>query len=336
VNRYGITIPFPGVPLAEHRAWIEELVDLGYTDAWSAEVDGTDGFTPLALIATWAPSLQLGVAIAPVFTRGPALLAQTIAAMAETAPGRFAAGIGASSDVIIERWNGLSYDKPYQRVRDTVRFLRTALAGEKVTADYETFSVKGFRLARPVDEQPPLYVAALRSGMLRLGGREADGVVVNWLSAEDVVTAVKEVEAGRGAATGPGPETGRGAAAPGPEVVARIFVVPDPDPGRARGVARRMIASYLNVTAYAELHRWLGRGPLLQPMWDAWSAGDRKGALAAIPDEVVDDLVVHGTPEECRAHVAGYVENGITVPVLMVTTAGGDLRQAVRALAPSA
>ena len=58
-----------------------------------------------------------------------------------------------------------------------------------------------------------------------------------------------------------------------------------------------MITAYLNVEAYAEFHRWLGRGPALQPMWDAWAAGDRKAALAAIPDEVVDDLVVHGSLE---------------------------------------
>ena len=72
---YGITIPFDGVPLADHRDWFEELVQLGYTDAWSAEADGTDAFTPLALAAAWAPQLRLGSAIVPAFTRGPALLA---------------------------------------------------------------------------------------------------------------------------------------------------------------------------------------------------------------------------------------------------------------------
>ena len=313
--RYGITVPFDDIPLAEHRSWFEELSTLGYTDVWSAEVDGADGFTPLALAAAWSPALRLGVAIAPAFTRGPALLAQTVAALAEAAPGRFAFGLGASSDVIVERWNGIEYTEPYKKVRDTLRFLRAAMSGEKVTETYDTFGVRGFRLARPPAQPPPIYLGALRGGMLRLAGREADGAILNWLSADDVTQAVAEV-------------------GPGKEVVARIFVIPNPDAAVARMVGRRMIAAYLNVPAYAEFHRWLGRGPALQGMWDAWAAGDRKGALAAIPDEVVDALVVHGSPEACRAHIGRYVANGITVPALAVVPFGVDLGEAVRGLAP--
>src|ERR1700757_507589 len=124
---YGLTIPFDGVPLSDHRSWLEEVADLGYTDVWSSEADGTDAFTPLALASVWAPSLRLGSAIVPTFTRGPALLAQSAAARAEAAPGRFALGVGTSSDVIVERWNDIPFQEPYKRTRDVVRFLRQAL-----------------------------------------------------------------------------------------------------------------------------------------------------------------------------------------------------------------
>src|SRR5437763_7616944 len=184
--RYGMTVPFDGVPLADQRAWFEELVDLGYTDAWSSEAGGADAFTPLAVASVWAPSLRLGTAIVPVFTRGPGLLAMSVATMAEAAPGRFALGIGTSSDVIVERWNDITFDKPYQRTRDTIRFLRAALTGEKVDEEYETFKVRGFRLRRVPEVLPPILVGALRPGMLRLAGREGDGAIINWLSADDV------------------------------------------------------------------------------------------------------------------------------------------------------
>ena len=62
-------------------------------------------------------------------------------------------------------------------------------------------------------------------------------------------------------------------------------------------------------------------------MWDAWAAGDRKGALAVIPDEVVDDLVVHGSFDECRAHVQRYVDDGVTIPAPMIIPFGVDLRR---------
>ena len=313
--RYGITVPFDGVTLADHRRWYEELLRLGYTDAWSAETDGADGLTPLALAAAWTPSLRLGVAILPAYTRGPGLLAQSVAAMAEAAPGRFTLGLGTSSDVIVSRWNDVAFEEPYRRVRDTIRFLRAALAGEKVDHQYDTFRVRGFRLARPVEHPPPLFLAALRPGMLRLAGSEADGVIINWLSAEDVSTVTPEL----------------GADIP---VAARIFVCPSEDTDAVRAVGRRMIAAYLNVGVYAAFHRWLGRGSELEPMWDAWQAGDRKRAMAAIPDDVVDALVVHGSYDECRAHVGRYVANGVDIPVMAVIPLGMPLEEAVAGLAP--
>ncbi len=318
--RHGITIPFDGVPLAQQGDWIRELEDLGYDDAWSSEANGTDAFTPLALTAAWAPSLRLGCAIVPAYTRGPALLAQSVAAMAEAAPGRFLFGIGTSSNVIVERWNGIPFRNPYQRVRDTIRFLRAALAGEKVSGDYEGFTVNGFRLGRVPEQSPPILVAALRSGMLRLAGREGDGAIINWLSADDVATVAPYVHEG----------------GEGKEIVARIFVCPSEDAEAVRAMGKMAIAAYLNVPVYAAFHEWLGRGERLQGMWDAWKAGDRKAAVAAIPDSVVDELIVHGSPEACREHIRRYIENGVTTTALAVMPFGVDVRQAVRDLSPSA
>jgi alkanesulfonate monooxygenase SsuD/methylene tetrahydromethanopterin reductase-like flavin-dependent oxidoreductase (luciferase family) len=93
-------------------------------------------------------------------------------------------------------------------------------------------------------------------------------------------------------------------------------VCPTADVAYARTLGRRLITSYLTVPAYAEFYRWLGRGEILEPMWAAWAAGDRAGALAAVPDEVVDALVVHGRPEECAERLRAYVDAGIDTPVL--------------------
>ena len=143
--RPGMTVPFGG-PLHAQRAKFEELADLGYTDVWSAESDGGDAFTPLLLASQWAPALRLGTAIVPAFTRAPRDGAVRRVGCASARPGRFAFGIGTSSNVIVERWNGVPFVKPYKRVRDMVRFLRAALTGEKVAEKYETFAVQGFRL----------------------------------------------------------------------------------------------------------------------------------------------------------------------------------------------
>ena len=314
-SRYGITIPFDGVTLLEHRDWYRRLADLGYTDVWSAEVDGADGFTPLTVAALSETRLNLGVAVTPVFTRGVGLLAMSVAAMAEVAGGRFTMGLGASSQPVVERWNAIAYDKPYARTRDVLRFLKRALDGEKIDEVFETFEVHGFKLSRPVVNRTPILLGALRPGMLRLAGQEADGAILNWLAAGDVEQCRQEVGEAK-------------------TIAARLFVIPTEDADAARFIGRRMISSYLTVNTYAEFHRWLGRGEALTPMWEAWAVGDRKLANEVIPDHVVDELIIHGSYEECREHVQRYIDAGVEIPSIAIVPIGIDLSDAVAGLAP--
>lgn len=317
MKRFGMTIPLNGIPLHQHEDWFKEMVDLGYTDFWSSEAMGHDGFTPLAMAAAWAPTARLGVAIVPAFTRGPGLMAQCVASLADAAPGRFVMGLGTSSDVIVERWNDTKFEKGLAQVRDTVRFLRKAMAGEKVDEEFDRFRVRGFRLGVPLPEPPPILLAALRKPMLKLAGREGDGAILNWLSAEDVKTVAPIVHEG----------------GPGKEIVARLFVLPIEDRATALAIGRRAAAAYLNVGVYAAYHEWLGRGEMLEEMWRLWKEGDRKAALEAIPEEVVDDLVISGPPEACREHLERYRENGVDTPMVAILHCD-DLRETVRALAP--
>ena len=142
------------------------------------------------------------------------------------------------------------------------------------------------------------------------------GAIINWLSADDVATVAPIVHA----------------QGEGKEITARIFVCPNPDAETVRAQAKRAIAAYLNVPVYAAFHQWLGREQL-QGMWDHWAAGDRKAALDAIPDSVVDEIIVHGSPEECREHIQRYVDNGVDTPMLGILPLGVDTREAARALA---
>jgi probable F420-dependent oxidoreductase len=330
--RFGFTFPFDGMPLHAHKDALQEAERLGYTDAWSYEIDGVDCFTPLALAAAWTEKLQLGTAIANVYTRAPLTLAMSANAIAEAAPGRFALGIGAGSSVIVEQWNGMAFDYPYRKVRDVAAVVRQALAGEKVTADLDAVHVKNMRLSRQLAPAPPIYIAALRERMLQLAGGEADGAIINWLGANDVPQCVA---AAREGARRAGRDPDR------VEIVCRIFVCMTDQEPIIEFLGRRSIAAYLNVPVYAKFHEWLGRADALRPMWDAWQAGDRKAATAAIPRQAIDDLLVFGDAETCRRKIQAYVDAGVTVPVLnfMPTApdAAGRAQQSIemlRALAP--
>jgi probable F420-dependent oxidoreductase len=315
---WGVTVPLDNVPLHQHPALYRELADAGYTDLWSTESNAADGFTPLAMAAAVEPRLRLGTAIVSSFTRGPAILAQSAAAMAAAAPGRFTLGIGASSDVIVQRWNDIAFDRPYSRTRDVLRFLRAALAGERVAHRYDTFEVRGFRLGLVPETPPKIMVAALRERMLRLAAREADGVILNWVSAPDVkrIAAIVREEN------------------PAAEIVARIMVSPSADAAAVRAAVRPHVSGYLTVPVYREYQSWLGHDGALAGMWRAWDAGDRKAATAAVPDEIVDSVCVHGSTAQCRDQIADYVRNGVTTPVLAILPGALAPRDALRYLAP--
>ncbi len=316
-TRWGLTLPLQGLPVADQRDLVASLPDLGYTDVWSAELNGVDAFTPLVLASQWAPQLRLGTAIVGVYGRAPVTLAVQAATMADLAPGKFVMGIGTSSKVAVEQWNGIPFEKPYQRSRDTLLFLREALAGGKVTHEYETFSVDGFRLDPAPKVPPALALAALRPGMVRLAAAEAGIAITNWLAPTDVPK-VRDV------------------AGPDCELVARIFVIPTTDTATARYIGKRMVAAYLTVPVYAAFHQWLGRGEIIEPMLTAWNSGDRKGALEAIPDELVDELVIHGALEHCQERVAEYLTTGLDTPVMAITPVPGvDLPEAISKLAPA-
>ena len=330
-KRWSLTVPLDGFTLAEHAEVAREMEGLGYTDAWSLEVDGVDIFSPLIAVGQ-ATSMRVGSAIANVFTRGPATLAMSAAGVAEAVPGRFVLGVGSGSRPIVELWNGGRFERPVTRVRETIAFLRSAFAGERVTMEGETVSAQGFRMTRPPAGPVPIYVAALRPGMLRAAGEAADGVIINWLSAED---SRRAVAVAREAASAAGRDPGSF------EIVARLMVSIDAPSPETDTFLRRHICAYLTVPVYRAFHVWLGREEALTPMWEAWDSGDRRGAVAAIPQEVIDDVIIHGSMEEIRAHVGRYLDAGVDTASLRLITHETDPArlqavqlEALRALAP--
>jgi probable F420-dependent oxidoreductase len=223
-------------------------------------------------------------------------------------------GLGTSSPVIVGNWNGMAFDEPYKKVRDVLRIVRQALAGERVDGTFDTVTIRRFKLEQAPATPPKIMLAALRPQMLRLAGREADGAILNWLASYDVAQCLEAI----------GQST---------ETAARIFVCPTEDAGYARMLGRTLISTYLTVPAYAAFHDWLGRGEKLREMHERWATGDRKGAAAAIPDDVVDHLVLHGSPESVREQVQAYQDAGVTTPVIaLLPTPDADVTDIVRRL----
>lgn len=314
--RWGLTVPFAGVSLPDHEALVRRAEDLGYDDLWSGEATGFDGFTPLALAAGWTERLRLGTGVVNPYTRGPALMAQTAAALADASRGRFILGIGASSDRIVERWNGVPFEKPLTRVREAVEELRPVFRGERGRG--------GFKLEVPPPEPIPIYVAALRQKMLRLAGEVGDGAWVNFLPLSGTDQVIEQVREGERAA---GKEPGS------VDIVCRFFNVPAP-PEQGLPFVKFMFAAYATVPVYANYFRWLGFAEQIDPMVEAWEGGDRKGAVELVPDDLAKDVFVFGSPEEQKERLAAYAEKGVTTLCLTPIAPPDQVAGLIEALAP--
>jgi probable F420-dependent oxidoreductase len=308
-ERWGLTLPLPGTSLADHEELVKAAEAAGYTDLWSGETAGPDGFTPLTLSAAWTERARLGTGIVGVFQRGPALLAQEAAALADASGGRFVLGIGSSSDRIVEGWNRIPFEKPLSRVRETLDFLQTALAGERT----ET----GFKLESPPAERIPIVLAALRGKMLELAVERGDGAFTNFLplGGLDKVTAQLE------------------GAPEGFELLCRFFCLPG-EREAVEPLARFMFSSYITVPVYTAFYRWLGYGEQIDAMVSAWEAGDRQAAAAAAPWELIEEMFVFGSAEEMKERIGAFVEGGVTLPILTPITTPDKLGELIEGLAP--
>jgi probable F420-dependent oxidoreductase len=309
LQRWGLTLPITGIPLHAQEEIVRGAEAAGYTDLWSGETNGPDGFTPLALAAAWTERVRLGTGVVGVLTRGRALLAQQAAAMQDASEGRFALGIGASSDRIVEGWNGIAFEKPLSRVSESLDFLNTVMTGERGPG--------GFKLEAAPDPKIPIIVAALRGKMLALAVEKADGAFTNFLPLGGLPKVAAGIEA----------------APPGFELLCRFFCLPG-EREQIEPLARFMFSSYITVPVYEKFYRWLGYGDQIDAMVEAWNAKDREKAAAAAPWELIEDTFVLGTPDQMRARLDAYVAGGITLPVLTPITTPDKVGDLIEALAP--
>ena len=290
--RWGLTVPFAGVPLHETELLVRRAEAAGWDDLWSADTNGPDGFTPLALAAAWTERMRLGTAIVNAFTRGPAVLAQHAAALADASGGRFVLGLGSSSDVIVERWNEVHFERPLSRVRKTVAELRPVLAGER--------GAGGFQLET--------RAGAAGADLHRRAAREDAAARRRGRRRDDPQLPPARIRARRRR----------------DDPAARRATTSSAASSASRSRSRRgsrwrafMFAGYATVPVYEAFFRGLGWGNAIDPMVMAWRAGDRRAAAELAPEELLREVFVFGGPGAMRERLLEFAAAGVTTLCLM-------------------
>jgi probable F420-dependent oxidoreductase len=237
------------------------------------------------------------------------MLAMAASTMDAMAGGRGICGIGVSSPQIVSDWNDQSYDRPLQRARETIEFLRAAFSGEKVVYEGRCVKVNGYRMMPPPRHPVPIYLGALNKGMLRLAGEVADGVIINMLGEDFVPTVLAEVRKGAEKA-GRDPDS--------IEVVMRVQCCVGEDTGALREAFAQGFSAYIVAPGYDRFFAWQGFGDVVDGVRAGRAAKDRAASRAAIRDELLDALVVAGTADQVRARLQAFMDAGVTTPAVHV------------------
>ena len=301
-----VAVTLPGGPKVSDTIdrvnWAEER---GYTDAWIADGASPDALTLAAILGDHAPSLRIGTAVTPVYTRAPTVIAATLYTVAQQLPGRFVWGVGSSSKNMVTGWNGIPLDKPKTRVVETVQAVKAMLRGEKSAFAGETVQSHGYRQP-PLENPPPIYMAALRAKMIEAAAEHSDGVILNLWPKDALPKMMDHVRIG----------AERAGKTETPEVVNRFMVCVTDDVERARNAFRAAFAPYYATPQYNAFLAWAGYEEAAQTIAEGWAEKDRAKTGGALDDDLVDAIGVIGSADHCRERIRWAMETGVDTAII--------------------
>ena len=336
MDRIGLSINTRSETSDEELIAIAKLADeQGYHSFWAAESWGRDAFTILAMIACNTQNIGLATGIVNVFSRTPALIAQSIASLDIVSKGRAILGLGSSGKVVVEGWHGVPFDFPLGRTREYVEIIRKALSGTPVDHQGKFYQMERFRMiSPPVQERLPIYLASLGPKNLALTGEVADGWLPVWANRERLPDLLEQVNQGAAA-------SGRSISdvTIAPYLMCYTGDTPE-DVALGEQLLKAHMAYYIGGmgTFYFESFSRAGFANESQKIRGAWNSRDREKAAAAVTDRMLESVAVLGDAQQCRDQMTKFRQAGVDIPVVTFPH-GADfdaINRTTKALAPQA
>ncbi|HXZ85062.1 MAG TPA: LLM class F420-dependent oxidoreductase [Myxococcota bacterium] len=337
--RLGLTVGYSGRGMGLPLDTILEAEKLGFDSVWTAEAYGSDAITPLAWIGARTTRIRLGTAIMQIPARTPAMCAMTAMTLDALSGGRFILGLGPSGPQVVEGWHGVRYGKPLLRTREYIAIIRQILRreqpvefhGEEYDLPYTGAGATG--LGKPLKSilhgraDLPIYTAAISPAGVKTAAEVADGFFPIWMSPEKWSVFAPHVEAGF-------KKAGGGKSLANFDVAPFVTCIVGDDLEKCRNAVKPMLALYIggmgarDKNFYNDYAKRLGYEEAAVKIQNAFLAGDRSGAMAAVPDALVDEVSLIGSKERIRDRIAAWKAS----PVGTLCLGTGQI-EAVRTLA---
>jgi 5,10-methylenetetrahydromethanopterin reductase len=271
----------------------------GFDGLWVGETTLRDASVLAAAAACATKRIQLGTSIVNVFTRTPGQLAMMGWTINELSGGRFTLGIGVSTAAIVESWHGERFDKPVQRLDETIRLLRQYYSGERFSHEGAFYSPTNARLRTKT--APKIALAALNDQMIRKAAALGDRVILNLYPTERVGHAIRLIDDGQ--------QTSHGKRRPILSVMLYAYVLGDDEKGL--DAAKDLVAFYASAPAYSTLFSSLGFVTEAKAMAEAWKSKDKESVKRTVSRKMIDAIMVLGTIRDLRERVKLYHEKGV-------------------------
>ena len=302
-----IAVTLPAGPLLqasiERLAWAEAN---GITDGWFSDSGAPDSLTQVAALAHHTSSIRLGVAVTPVYTRSPSVLAATANVLGQALPGRFILGLGSSSQTIMGKFNGIPLDKPLTRVKETALLVRQMLAGEKTAFAGQTLQSHGYRQP-PMENPPPIYIGCLRPKMIEMAAAVGDGVIFNLWPKPALPKMMAAMQKGAEQA---------GKRWQDVEVVNRAMTLCTDDKEYGRNLFRAAFAPYYATPVYNKFLAWAGHEGAAATIAEGWAQKDRAKTGGALSDELIDQIAYIGPEAEIQARIREAAQGGVHTHII--------------------
>ena len=322
--KLGLSIGYSGAHLDLPVARVQLAERLGYDSVWTAEAYGSDALTPLAYLAAVTRRIRLGTGIMQLAARTPAAAAMAIGTIdALAGGGRVIAGLGVSGPQIVEGWYGQPWGRPYWRLRDYVAIMRKVFArkapvqhdGREISLPYTGPGSAG--LAKPLTSilhmspDIPIWLGTGSESTVKLTAEVADG----WLPLGFTPARMKAfrpwIEEGLRRA-------GRGKAIKDLEIQPRAFVVITDDVKAGLQALKPRVALYVGGMGHKSknFHKQMmverGYGDAAERIQELYLAGRKAEAVAAVPDDFIDEGALVGPPGRIRERFRAWADSGAT------------------------
>lgn len=320
--RLGLNFGYWGSGPSDNIAIAKEAERLGYHSLWTAEAYGSDSVSPLVWLAAHTERINVGTAIMQMPARTPAMTAMTAATIDLLTGGRFLLGIGASGPQVVEGWHGVVYGKLLTRTREYVEIVRTILKREQPLehhGEYYDIPVQGGTglgkplklIVHPLRSNIPIYVAAIGPKNVALAAEIADGWLPVFFSPHRVNVFRKSLDEGFARRTD-------GKTLADFDIAPTVSVVVGEDVDECRMKVKPNLALYIGGMGargknfYNELACRYGYEEAAKTIQDFYLAGKKNEAIAAVPDELVDEIALCGPPERIKDQLGAWREAGVT------------------------